>query len=55
MSLAERLGLRSLAFPLIGAGSGGFRPAEAERIMLETFGDLESDIRVVVVRFRRGR
>lgn len=53
MELAERLGLRSLAFPIIGAGSGGFDAASAERIMLDTLAGIESGIEVVVVRFRR--
>ena len=53
MKLAERLRLRSLAFPIIGAGSGGFNAASAERIMLNAFAGTESGIEVVVVRFRR--
>ena len=51
MRLAEELGLRSVAFPVIGAGSGSFNAAEAERIMLETFAEVESEIDVVLVRF----
>jgi len=51
--LAESLGLRSLAFPVIGAGSGGFNAAEAERLMLEALAGLESDLDVVLVRYRR--
>lgn len=53
MKLAEQLGLQSVAFPIIGAGSGSFDRAAAERIMLDAFGDLESEIEVVVVRYRR--
>lgn len=53
VALAEQLGLRSLAFPVIGAGSGGFNPEEAERIMRETFAKLESSVEVVIVRFGR--
>jgi O-acetyl-ADP-ribose deacetylase len=53
VALAEKLGLRSLAFPIIGSGSGGFNPAEAERIMREAFAELESDIVVVLVRYRK--
>ncbi|MBI3910492.1 MAG: macro domain-containing protein [Armatimonadetes bacterium] len=55
VALAEELGLRSLAFPIIGAGSGGFDSQEAERIMLDTFARLTSGIEVVLVRFWRGR
>lgn len=50
--LAEQLGLRSLAFPVIGAGTGGFGADGAERIMLDAFAELESAVNVVVVRFR---
>jgi O-acetyl-ADP-ribose deacetylase (regulator of RNase III) len=55
VALAERLKLRSLAFPIIGAGSGGFNATEAERIMRETFAELASEIDVVLVRYRKGR
>jgi O-acetyl-ADP-ribose deacetylase len=51
--LAESLGFRSLAFPVIGAGSGRFDPAEAERIMLRTFEELDSDLEAVLVRWRK--
>jgi O-acetyl-ADP-ribose deacetylase (regulator of RNase III) len=55
MKVAESLGVRSVAFPIIGAGSGGSNAAEAERIMLETFAKIESEIEVVVVRYRKGK
>jgi O-acetyl-ADP-ribose deacetylase len=51
--LAESLGLRSLAFPLIGSGSGNFDPARAEALMLEALAGLENDLEVVIVRYRR--
>jgi O-acetyl-ADP-ribose deacetylase (regulator of RNase III) len=54
VALAERLGLRSLAFPIIGSGSGSFNPAEAERIMQAAFAELSGDIEVVLVRYRKG-
>jgi O-acetyl-ADP-ribose deacetylase (regulator of RNase III) len=52
VALAEKLGLRSLAFPLIGAGSGGFNAADAERHMVETLAELESPVEVVLVRWK---
>jgi O-acetyl-ADP-ribose deacetylase (regulator of RNase III) len=55
MRLAEELGLRSVAFPILGAGSGGFDPVEAERIMIETFAEITSDIEVTLVRYRQLR
>jgi O-acetyl-ADP-ribose deacetylase (regulator of RNase III) len=53
-ALAHEKGFRSIAFPLIGAGSGGFNQERAKAIMEDEFGkiDLPMDVRVVV--FRRG-
>jgi O-acetyl-ADP-ribose deacetylase (regulator of RNase III) len=53
VALAERLELRSLAFPLIGAGSGGLGPEEVEAIMLDALRSTDSRLDVVVVRYRR--
>lgn len=53
MGIADGLGVRSLAFPLIGAGSGGFDPARVERIMMETLHRIDSPVDVRVVRFRK--
>jgi O-acetyl-ADP-ribose deacetylase (regulator of RNase III) len=52
MAVAERLGVGSVAFPVIGAGSGGFDEADAERIMLEAFATIDCPVQVVLVRFR---
>jgi O-acetyl-ADP-ribose deacetylase (regulator of RNase III) len=52
VALAEKLELKSLAFPIIGAGSGGFDEAAAEKIMVETFASLSAPIEIVLVRFR---
>lgn len=51
LAAAEQAGLRSLAFPVIGAGSGGFDVAGAESLMREAFDQLESPVEVVLVRF----
>lgn len=51
--VAEGLGVHTLAFPVIGAGSGGFDAAEAERVMSETFAAIESTIEALLVRYRR--
>jgi O-acetyl-ADP-ribose deacetylase len=53
--VAEELQLSSLAFPIIGSGSGGFHKIEAEKIMLETMRGLDSNIKAVLVRFARNR
>jgi O-acetyl-ADP-ribose deacetylase (regulator of RNase III) len=52
LTLASHLSLTSIALPLIGAGSGGMTPAKAEALMLETLHALETELRVVVVRYR---
>jgi O-acetyl-ADP-ribose deacetylase (regulator of RNase III) len=41
-----------VAFPIIGAGSGGFDAAAAERIMVDTFATMDSAVEAVLVRFR---
>jgi O-acetyl-ADP-ribose deacetylase (regulator of RNase III) len=52
VSIAESLGLRSLAFPVIGAGSGGFDAAQAESIMREALNERPSSLEITIVRFR---
>lgn len=52
VALASTLDVKSLAFPVIGAGSGSFKAAEAERIMLDAFASLKSELAITVVRFK---
>jgi O-acetyl-ADP-ribose deacetylase (regulator of RNase III) len=52
--LAEQLGVHTLAFPIIGAGSGSFPPAKAEQLMLETFAEIDSPVEAILVRYRPG-
>lgn len=51
--LAEQHKLKTVAFPIIGAGSGGFDAASAERIMQNTFATLQSPVQVTLVRYRK--
>lgn len=51
--LAEQHKLKTVAFPIIGAGSGGFDAASAERIMQNTFANLQSSVQVTLVRHRK--
>lgn len=44
--------IRSLAFPLIGAGSGGFDEARVMALMLETLAAETDEVAVTLVRFR---
>lgn len=52
MALVDEHGFASVAFPIIGAGSGGFDEAAAERILVEALTSIESRARVLVVRYR---
>lgn len=42
----------SVAFPIIGAGKGGYRQSDALQLMLEAFSGVDSDAAVTVVRYR---
>jgi len=50
--LAEEHGFRSIAFPLIGAGSGGFKPERAKAVMLDEIQKLDSPLNVQLVVFK---
>jgi O-acetyl-ADP-ribose deacetylase (regulator of RNase III) len=45
-------GLESIAFPLIGTGSGGLSAAVAEKAMLEEFEVHGMSLRIVLVKYR---
>ena len=51
--LAHDHGLRSIAFPLIGAGSGGFAPERARAVMLDELQRADAPLHVVLVLFKR--
>ena len=51
MAVAAENGFRSIAFPLIGAGSGGFNQEKAKQIMLREMQSLDSPLEVTVVIF----
>lgn len=55
LSLAADRGFDSVAFPVIGAGSGGFDTQKAIDIMRDTLEKLDHDIAVTIVVFERGR
>lgn len=52
MSLAQEKGFTSIAFPLIGAGSGGMKPEKARAIMEEELRCLDYDLQARIVIFR---
>lgn len=53
IDLALERGYRSIAFPLIGAGTGGFSPERVESLMLEALSAIQFDGDVRIVRFQR--
>lgn len=55
MALAREKGFQSIAFPLIGAGSGGFNQERARAIMEDELGKLESAMEVRIVVFAKGQ
>jgi O-acetyl-ADP-ribose deacetylase (regulator of RNase III) len=52
MALAKERGYRSIAFPLIGAGSGGGKADRVREWMLDELQRIEFDGAVVVVRYK---
>lgn len=52
VALAEVHGYRTLAMPIIGAGSGSFDEARAEALIVQTARAIDSDIALIVVRYR---
>jgi len=53
MAIAAERQFASIAFPLIGAGSGGVRTDKSLEIMLDELSRLESDTNVTVVLFSK--
>lgn len=54
MALVRQHGFRSVAFPLIGAHSGGFSPKRSQEILLEELARVDEDVEVRVVIYRPG-
>lgn len=52
MALVNRHGFASVAFPVIGAGTGGFGEDGAARILVDALTPIDSPARVIVVRYR---
>lgn len=54
LGIAREQGYGSIAFPLIGAGTGGYSPEKVLEIMQDEAGKHGYDGEVRIVRFRRG-
>lgn len=53
LARAREHGFGSVAFPIIGAGSGGFDEARALEVMVSTLEASDAEISVTVVRYRK--
>jgi O-acetyl-ADP-ribose deacetylase (regulator of RNase III) len=53
MALAHENGFQSIAFPLIGAGSGGFNQERARAVMEDELGKIDSPMEVRLVVFQK--
>jgi O-acetyl-ADP-ribose deacetylase len=53
MTIVNERAFRSVAFPVIGGGTGGFGEDGALALMLEAFSELDSAAEVTVVRFKK--
>ncbi len=53
MAIVEAREFKSVAFPVIGSGTGGFGQDSALRLMQEALSELESAAEVVIVKFKR--
>jgi O-acetyl-ADP-ribose deacetylase (regulator of RNase III) len=56
IKLAHEQGFQSIAFPLIGAGSGGFNQDQAKALMLDELSkmDVQMVVKIVVFQKRKG-
>jgi O-acetyl-ADP-ribose deacetylase (regulator of RNase III) len=50
---AKKLGVKSIAFPVIGAGSGGFSALRAEEVLVDALRGFEDEFEILVVRFKQ--
>ena len=53
ISIAQQRGYKSIAIPLIGAGSGGGKPAKVQSIIVDELTRYEFDGEVRIVRYSR--
>ena len=55
IQLAQQKGFQSIAFPLIGAGSGGFNQEQAKSLMLDELSKFDVPISVRLVVFQKAK
>lgn len=52
MRIVNNSSFKSVAFPIIGGGTGGFGESGALKLMMEAFAEIDSAAEVIIVRFR---
>jgi len=52
MDIVNREGFASVAFPLVGAGTGSFNEDQALALMQQTLAEIQSQASVTIVRFK---
>ena len=55
IKIAHKNGFQSIAFPLIGAGSGGFNQDQAKALMLDELSKIAVKMAVTIVIFRKAK
>jgi O-acetyl-ADP-ribose deacetylase len=53
IKLADEMGIKSIAMPLIGAGTGGIDEKATEKIIVDTLKSIDYAIKVIVVRYKK--
>ena len=53
--VAQENKFQSIAFPLIGAGSGSFNQGQSKALMLDEFGQLDVQLTVKIVVFKAAK
>ena len=54
MEIVSQKSFESVAFPIIGAGSGSFNTDDALSYMLQQFSSIETSAQVTIVKFKKG-
>lgn len=55
MRIAHENDFRSIAFPLIGAGSGSFNPEKAKALMLDELDEIDTSMKVAIVVYKNSK
>jgi O-acetyl-ADP-ribose deacetylase (regulator of RNase III) len=51
VALAEQQGFKSLAFPIIGAGTGSFSQSKALSLMLDELSKMDGNLQTIIVQY----